>query len=66
MEDLLPALNHCAELCRKLEMLYQQEIDEFSLAVTGEIHKIYIESTEEALATTKELKQHIMLLCGQL
>lgn len=66
MEDLLPVLNHCAELSRKLETLYQQEIEEFGLSVTGEIHKIYIESTEEALAATKELKQHIMLLCGQI
>ena len=55
-------LCYCLELCERLERLFQEDLDEVSRCVTGEVHAVYSASVQDAMALLNEIKSQIKLL----
>lgn len=60
--DLMDELNHCISLCTRLEGLLQQDKDDFSRCVTGQVYDAYIKNVDNTIETVNTLKYQILLL----
>lgn len=55
-------LDECLDLCRELESLIQEDIDEVAHSVTGEILEQYTEAARDVTELVADMKNRIHVL----
>lgn len=52
------------ELCERLKSLFQEDLDEISRGITGEVHTAYAAAVQDAIEILDEVRKQITLLHG--